>query len=202
MAGPRLPRHDQQQHKDQPDKLLLREQAQEPNPYMEPNFQDQEQLSQPRTLIPADQNPLQGALWAAKLNLRLFSISSCTILLILVFTFSAGGEDASTTVVFFGPLAGLAFTWSFIETIFLCTKARRGFHPKTCMEVDLLLCFAFMSLSSLMGFFGPEPSLAQDRDDQHLPQRALSCFGVAEVQVRSHDIVCHRLPRAESWRRF
>ncbi|KAF4458822.1 hypothetical protein FALBO_14434 [Fusarium albosuccineum] len=87
-----------------------------------------------------------------------------------------------------GP-AGVAFTWSFMDTVYLCTRGRRSFEPTTRMKFDLILGIAFAGSSSLTGFFGsvdhPAPGLDQTQDEPHLARRALTCFGVAEVFVHA-----------------
>ncbi|KAL2694156.1 hypothetical protein Neosp_000729 [[Neocosmospora] mangrovei] len=130
-----------------------------------------------------------GPLWAAKLNLRLLSISFDVVLLITLLTLIAGSSPDATTIILFGPLTCMAFAWSFVDAIYLCTRNRRGHEPVTRMKFDLVLCLAFVIASSLIGYLGTTdhavPTLNQTTDEPHLASRALFCFGIAQVFVHS-----------------
>ncbi|KAJ4315016.1 hypothetical protein N0V84_008586 [Fusarium piperis] len=128
-----------------------------------------------------------GPLWAAKLNLRLLSISFDAVLLITVLSLIAGSSDDVTSIILFGPLTCMAFAWSFMDAVYLCTRSRRGHEPITRIKFDLVLCLAFVTASSLIGYLGTTdhavPTLDQTTDEPHLATRALFCFGIAEVFV-------------------
>ncbi|KAF4988544.1 hypothetical protein FDECE_14993 [Fusarium decemcellulare] len=190
MAGPLLPRHRQDQLEPN-SQLRDQERDQEEQSDSVQGREDQQRLlDQPqKPSMSVDRQPLTGPVWAAKLNLRLLSLSFDTVLLLIVFTLIAGSGNDSTIIALFGPLAGVAFTWSFMDTVYLCTRGRRSFEPTTRMKFDLILGIAFAGSSSLTGFFGsvdhPAPGLDQTQDEPHLARRALTCFGVAEVFVHA-----------------
>ncbi|KAF4976342.1 hypothetical protein FZEAL_6962 [Fusarium zealandicum] len=130
-----------------------------------------------------------GPLWAAKLNLRLLSISVCTVLLLIVFALAARSDHESNAVLLFGPLTGIAFAWSLLETVYLCTQKRRGSKPVIRIQLDSVFCIAFLASSSLIYIIYPvdrsESGLDEPRDGQSVSHRALFCFGVAEVWLSS-----------------
>lgn len=79
----------------------------------------------------------------------------------------------------------MAFAWSFMDTVHLCTRSRRGHEPMTRIKFDLVLCSAFATASLLIAYLGTTdhavPTMDQTADEPHLAARALFCFGIAEV---------------------
>ncbi|KAJ4170386.1 hypothetical protein NW754_006523 [Fusarium falciforme] len=158
-------------------------------PHSQPDFeQDGQNFHQTNSPMTSERFS-SGPLWAAKLNLRLLSISFDAVLLITVLTLIAGSSPDATTIILFGPLTCMAFAWSFVDAVYLCTRNRRGHEPITRMKFDLVLCLAFVIASSLIGYLGTTdhavPTLDQTTDEPHLATRALFCFGIAEVFVHS-----------------
>ncbi|EXK76626.1 hypothetical protein FOQG_18639 [Fusarium oxysporum f. sp. raphani 54005] len=146
-------------------------------------------LFQPQALIaPERAEPsIKGPLWMAKLNLRLLSMSIDTILLIIVFALAAGSRNNTAAIILFGPLAAIAFAWSFADLLYIWTERRCSSHYSTRLYIDAILSFAFVASSAFGGYFGPadHPATgsAPSKDESHLGTRALGCFGIAEVFV-------------------
>ncbi|KAJ4249427.1 hypothetical protein NW762_012281 [Fusarium torreyae] len=153
--------------------------------------QQEQSLAQPQPLTSQDRasssSSVRGPLWTAKLNLRLLSISISTLLLIIVFSLLFGSSNDAAPIIMFGPITGIAFAWSFMDSMYLWTGSRYSFKPSLRMCMDLILSLAFLSSSLLGGYFGPADhpasGSAPTRDESHLGRRALGCFGLAQVFV-------------------
>lgn len=73
-------------------------------PHSQPDFeQDGQNFHQTNSPMTSERFS-SGPLWAAKLNLRLLSISFDAVLLITVLSLIAGSSSDATTIILFGPL--------------------------------------------------------------------------------------------------